>query len=84
MRPNRKLKLKLSCSNTKNFPKDFFGDTMRDSRTLCPIGSQKESSHSMEATRRKLKPLKLVAKLMRKRLPTISSNKDSITDSRNQ
>lgn len=67
----RKPKLKISSSNTKNFPKDFFSD-VNDSENDESLASicQHKSFESVFSSR-KLRPLKLNSKLMRIQSPSI-------------
>lgn len=75
MKSTRKLRLRMSSSNVKNFPKDFFDNDITDvnvSKETIWINNKRSDVAKSE---RKLPPVKLDSKLMRMGAPKKSQMK---------
>ena len=57
MKNNRKLKLKLSNSNVKSFPIDFFTETHNNSMICSTKQSEVELNSSFNNSRNRLRPI---------------------------
>lgn len=56
MRNNRKQKLKISSSNVKNFPKDFFTEASQNEFISTPKRSEFKFHENLNETQLKLRP----------------------------
>lgn len=70
-------------SNARNFPKDFFRDSISEPKAVSANVSRREISYESIRSAQKLKPLKLVAKLMRRNSPIVSPQNFNNLNTRN-
>ena len=76
MRNNRKLKLKLSNSNVKNFPIDFFEETLNSTIANSSKKSDINLNSSMNNSRNMLRPLNLAFNKVKLWSPKVNSEMD--------